>query len=84
MYMQLDNRKKELNIMKVFNLYPLLFGNIMTLFIPLLMPVKIILYLDLKNLPLLSLSMRRTLWSVESRIALGERFCLQSSRRKGL
>lgn len=42
MYMRLDNRKKELNIMKVFNLHPLLFSTIMALLIPLLRPVKII------------------------------------------
>lgn len=42
MYKPTDNWKKELNIMKVFNLYPLLFINIMALIILLSRPVEII------------------------------------------
>lgn len=42
MFTPLDNGEKELSIMTVFNLCSLFFSNIMTLFIPVFMGVRII------------------------------------------
>lgn len=84
MYMRPDNGKKEVNIMKVFNLHPLLFSNIMALLIPLLRPVKIIYYLDLKKSPTPPLPslLGRTLWSVESRMYLEKVFAFSHGEEK--